>query len=100
MRSFVRAAVHARRDHLALRRGVVAVAAADGQAIALAREAAGERALVAINSGREPARLVVDPALFAGLSALELPVVAAGRIVDADGTIELPSQGALVLTLA
>jgi cyclomaltodextrinase / maltogenic alpha-amylase / neopullulanase len=97
MRSFVRAAVHARRDHLALRRGVVAVAAADGQAIALAREAAGERALVAINSGHEPARLVVDPGLIVGLSAVELPVVAAGRVVDSDGTIELPAQGALVL---
>jgi cyclomaltodextrinase len=97
MRSFVRAAVHARLDHVALRRGVLTVAAADGQVIALAREADGERALVAINSGREPARLVVDPGLLAGLSVLELPIISAGRVADADGMIELPAQGALVL---
>ena len=96
MRSFVRAAVHARRDRRALRRGTVTVAAATGQAIALARAADGERALVAINSGREPARLVVDRSLLDGLSALPLPEVAGGRVVDG-GTIELPAQGALIL---
>ena len=96
MRSFVRAAIHARRDRRALRRGTVAVAAASGQAIALAREADGERALVAVNSGREPARLDVDPGLIAGLSPVELPEVAGGRVVEGR-TIELPAQGALVL---
>jgi neopullulanase len=96
MRAFVRAAVHARRDHVALRRGTVAVAAANGQAIALAREAEGARALVAVNSGREPARLDVDPGLIAGLAPTNLPVVAEGRVVDG-GWIELPAQGALVL---
>jgi neopullulanase len=96
-RALVRAAVHARRDHVALRRGSVAVAAASGQAIALAREADGARALVAINSGREPARLTVDPGLLAGLSPISLPVVSAGRVVDGR-TIEMPAQGALVLS--
>ena len=96
MRAFTRAAIHARRGHRALRRGTVAVAAADGHAIALARKADGERALVAINSGREPARLDVDPGLIAGLAAVELPGVAAGR-AGADGSVELPAQGALVL---
>jgi neopullulanase len=96
MRAFTRALVHARRTHLALRRGTVRVVAASGQAVALAREADGERALVAINSGREPARLEIDPALVAGLTPLELPVIAAGRLADAS-TIELPAQGALVL---
>ena len=96
MRSFVRAAVHARRDRRALRRGAVTVAAATGQAIALARSADGERALVAINSGREPARLELDPGLLAGLSAVALPEVAGGRVVDGR-TIELPAQGALIL---
>jgi hypothetical protein len=96
MRAFVRSAVHARHDHVALRRGSVAVAAASGQAIALARDANGARALVAINSGREPARLDVDPALLAGLAPIALPVVAGGRVVDG-GSIELPAQGALVL---
>ena len=79
MRAFVRAAIHARREHRALRRGTVAVAAASGQAIALAREADGERALVAINSGREPARLDVDPGADRRLARVELPGIAAGR---------------------
>ncbi len=96
MRAFTRAAVHARRDHVALRRGSVTVASADGQAIAIGREAEGRRALVAINSGREPGRLVVDPAVIAGLDAVFLPEVAVGRVVDGS-TIELPAQGVLVL---
>jgi glycosidase len=96
MRAFVRAAVQARREHVALRRGTIAVAAASGQAIALAREVGAERALVAINSGREPARIEVDPGLVAGLAPVALPVVGAGRVVDG-GTIELPAQGAIVL---
>ena len=96
MRAFTRAAIHARRGHVALRRGTATVAAAQGQAIALAREAEGGRALVAINSGHEPARLAVDPGLLAGLAPIALPEVAAGRVVGA-GTIELPAQGALVL---
>ena len=96
MRAFTRAAIHARRDHVALRRGTVTVAAAGGQAIALGREADGHRALVAINSGREAARMVVDPSIVTGLAPIALPEVAAGRIVDGS-TIELPAQGALVL---
>ena len=95
-RAFVRAAVHARRDRPALRRGTVAIAAAGGQAIALAREADGERALVVVNSGREPARLDVDAGLVAGLAPVALPGVPAGRVIDG-GTVELPAQGALVL---
>ena len=96
MRAFTRAAIHARREHVALRRGTAAVAAASGQAIALAREADGARALVAVNAGREPARLVVDSGLLAGLAPVALPEVAAGRVVDG-GTLELPAQGALIL---
>jgi hypothetical protein len=67
-----------------------------GQAIALAREADGRRALVAINGGREPTRIEVDPALVAGLTPVDLPVIARGRIGDG-GTIELPAQGAVLL---
>jgi glycosidase len=96
MRTFSRAAIHARREHLALRRGSVEIAATDGQAIALSRVADGQRALVAINSGREPGRLVVDPGLIAGLSPVALPEVAAGAVVDGS-TLELPAQGALIL---
>ncbi|HUQ78344.1 MAG TPA: alpha-amylase family glycosyl hydrolase [Patescibacteria group bacterium] len=96
MRRFTRAAIHARRAHVALRRGSVAIAAADGQAIALSREADGQRALIAVNSGRAATRLVVDRTSVAGLAALVLPEVPVGRLVDGT-SIELPAQGALVL---
>jgi cyclomaltodextrinase / maltogenic alpha-amylase / neopullulanase len=96
MRAFTRAAIHARRDHRALRRGSVRVAAATGQAIALAREADGERGLIAVNAGREPVTLEVDLVSTAGLSEVRLPEVAHGRLTSPT-TIELPSQGAVVL---
>ena len=51
---------------------------------------------MAINSGREPARLVVDAELAAGLTPLDLPAIARGRLAG-EGSIELPAQGALVL---
>jgi hypothetical protein len=63
--------------------------------VAIAREADGECALVAINAGREPVRLDVDDRLLEGLRPVDLPVVAGGRIEA--GSIELPAQGALVL---
>jgi len=96
LRSFVRAAIRARRAHVALRRGSVRVAAASGQALALSREASGEQALVALNSGRTPARLELSSPIGGGLATIELPGVAMGQIVDG-ATIELPPQGALVL---
>jgi cyclomaltodextrinase len=81
MRAFVRATIRARRDHVALRRGTVRVAAADGHAIALIREADGGRALVAVNAGRTPARLEIASDLAAGLRAIDLPGMPAGRMV-------------------
>jgi len=96
MRAFTRAAIRARRAHVPLRRGTVRVAAADGHAIALVREAHGERALVVVNAGRTPARLHLEEAIDPGLSPVDLPGMPSGRVVDGS-TIELPSQGALVL---
>jgi glycosidase len=96
MRGFVRATIRARRDHVALRRGTVAIAAGDGQAIAIAREADGERALVAVNAGREPARLELTAPVDGAWSAIDLPGMPLGRVVNGT-TIELPAQGALVL---
>jgi neopullulanase len=96
MRAFTRALIHARHEHVALRRGTVRVVAASGQAVALAREADGVRALVAVNSGREPARLRIDPSVGHGLRPLDLPVVGSGRTVEA-GTIDLPGQSVLIL---
>jgi hypothetical protein len=73
------------------------VIAANGATVAIAREADGERALLAVNAGRDGARLEVpDPAAVDGLQPLELPVVSAGRLVDGR-VLELPPQSALVL---
>jgi hypothetical protein len=94
-RAFVRAAIHARRDRRALRRGSARVVAGAASAVAIAREADGECALVAMNAAREPVRLDVDARHLAGLRPVELPVVAAGRVEA--GSIVLPPQGALVL---
>jgi neopullulanase len=96
MRAFTRAVVRARHDHRALRRGTATVAASSGLALALAREADGERAVVAVNSGREPARLEVPAPVVADLAPIALPEIAAGRLTSPT-TIELPPQGALVL---
>jgi len=96
MRGFVRAATRARREHVALRRGIVSVGAAAGNAIALIREAEDRRAIVAINADREPARLELPKPIGGGLAMIELPGLAIGRIVDGL-VIELPPQGAVVL---
>lgn len=94
-RAFVRAALHARHEHRALRRGTAHVVASSDAAIAIAREFDGDRALVVINAGRAPVRLAVDMEPLDGLSAIELPNLAAGRL---DGTsVDLPAQSALVL---
>ncbi|HEY8437494.1 MAG TPA: glycoside hydrolase family 13 protein [Candidatus Limnocylindrales bacterium] len=95
-RAFVRAVVHARRSHAALRRGTVDVLAAAGEAIAIDRRAGDERAVVAVNTGREPARLAAQASAVAGLTSLELPGIAPTRIGE-DGAIDLPRQSATVL---
>jgi neopullulanase len=95
-RAFVRALVHARRAHRALRRGRARMVASSGGAIAIAREADGERGLVAVNASRGPARLELPAAAVDGLRPLPIPEVAAGRIVE-PGVLELPGQGALIL---
>jgi neopullulanase len=95
-RAFVRAVVHARRERRALRRGRARAVAMAGRAIAIARDADGERALVAVNAARGPARLPVEPSLLADLRPVPIPEVDAGRVA-APGVIEIPAQGALVL---
>jgi neopullulanase len=96
MRTFVRAAIAARRDHRALRRGGVRIVAAQGGAIAFERVAGDQRAIVAINAAREPARLIVPEGAATGLGPVPYPSIAAGRVVDGRA-LELPLQGALVL---
>jgi hypothetical protein len=72
------------------------VTAAEGQAIALAREAEGHAALVAVNAGRDRVRLGLSMPADPALAPIELPGLPSGRLLDAS-TIELPPQGALVL---
>jgi cyclomaltodextrinase len=96
MRVFVRAAVAARRDHVALRRGTVRVIAANGHSIALEREADGRRAIVAMNADRTSARLDLAKAVDGSLEQVELPGVPSGRLVG-ETAVELPAQGAVVL---
>ena len=98
-RAFVRAAIHARHEHLALRRGTVTIAGAAEGAVAIVRAADGHRALVVANSGREGARLAVDPSVAAwarDAPPLDLPSIASGRWVTAT-ELELPAQSALVV---
>ena len=96
IRAFTRAVVNGRRSNRALRRGTARTLAASGGAIALAREADGERAVVVVNSAREPTRLELQAADVAGLAPLVLPAAPAGRITNGS-TIELPAQGLLIL---
>lgn len=96
MRTFVRAAIAARRDHAALRRGGVRVVAAQGGAIALERAVGDQRAIVAINAAREPTRLVPTSPLPAGLTPVPLPSIANGAL-ERDGALNLPAQGAVIL---
>jgi cyclomaltodextrinase / maltogenic alpha-amylase / neopullulanase len=101
-RAFVRAIVRARHAHAALRRGTVALAAAEGQALAIVRETDGERALLVVNSGRDGARLVVEEGVAAwarGAAPVHLPEIAAGRWSDG-AALELPPQSALVVVSA
>jgi len=68
----------------------------DGGSVRLARETDRERAVVAVNSAPEAARLGLAAADVAGLTPLALPDVPAGRVTDGS-TIELPPQGLLIL---
>lgn len=97
-RAFVRALIHARHDHAALRRGTAHVIAAGRSAIAIERSFGDERALVAINAAGEMTTLEVDgasAALAVRLAPLDLPRLTPARLLD--GRIELPPQSALVL---
>jgi hypothetical protein len=92
-RAFVRATVHARRSHVALRRGEMRIVATGPRWIALERRAEGHRALVAVNAGEESATIGLG-AVAAGLDPLALP-----NLTDAVSgtTITLPSLDGIVL---
>lgn len=105
LRAFVRAMLGARHAHVALRRGIVRVLAAQGHCLVLLREAEDERALVIVNAGTT-----------SELVTFELPAPSWSRIVPLDLpgwdapsldarsltgrrrlTLALPAQRALIL---
>lgn len=94
-RAFVRAAIRARRDHVALRRGEVRVLAAEGRAVLLERLADGHRALVALNAADAPRRLAIADGAAAGLRRLD--ALSIGRATVEKGSIFLEARSALVL---
>jgi cyclomaltodextrinase len=96
-RDVVRSLLAARRDHVALRRGEVRVAAAREGAVALLREAEGRRALVAVNAGSEPVALDLDAGAAAGLRSLDLPGINAGSVAEGGAAVLLPARSALIL---
>ena len=98
-RDLVRATIAARRQHVALRRGEVRVAAASERAVVVGRDAEGRRALVAVNAGPDPVTLQLgsDGAGAEGLRPLELRNVAAGSVVEGGKAVQLPPQSALIL---
>ncbi|HTC86453.1 MAG TPA: glycoside hydrolase family 13 protein [Candidatus Acidoferrum sp.] len=60
MRAFVKAVIAARRENRALRTGTVTVLAATRSAVALLRQADGQRALVVVNAGRQAESIAVE----------------------------------------
>ena len=95
-RAYVRSAIAARRDTLALRSGVVSVLGAAGRAIALGREADGHAGLVLINAGDAVQTLELGRDRLAGLDEREELTI--GRIVigDDQGTVTLDPRSAAV----
>ena len=107
LRAFVQAVIAARRDNLALRHGTVQVLAATRSAVALLREAEGQRAVVVINAGRQAEAISVElpRPVWGRLRALELPGWRAPSVAGPDGagpssparlTLTLPAQVGLV----
>jgi neopullulanase len=96
-RAFVRAAIRARRDHVALRRGEVRPLRVDRRAVLLERTAEGRRALVAVNAGNAPTRLPVPDGGLADLRRLDDLVVGQAFVAVASGSIELGAHSAAVL---
>jgi neopullulanase len=94
-RAFVRAAIRARRDHVALRRGEVRALAAEGRAVVLERSADGRRALVGLNAGDEPSRIAVAAADLAGLRRLDALTI--GRASIDGHAVVMEARSALVL---
>ncbi|HSO29144.1 MAG TPA: glycoside hydrolase family 13 protein [Candidatus Sulfomarinibacteraceae bacterium] len=96
-RAYVRAAIRARRDHVALRRGEVHPLATAGRAILLERTADGRRALVAVNVGDAAVKLAMPDRAPAGLRRLVDLTIGHVAVAIDFGSIELGAHSAAVL---
>ena len=105
LRGLVKALIAARHANPSLRRGTARVVATGSTAVATLREFGEQQAIVALNPGDAPDRLVVPASAVGG--ALVQPALpgwpgaAAVRFTRADDgslDVELPAQTALVLT--
>ena len=96
-RTFVRGVVHARRAHVALRRGEVRVLAANDRAVALARVAEGRRAIVAVNAGDGPCHLALPAGAADGLHRLDDIAVGSATLADDGRSIGLEPRSTIVL---
>jgi len=95
-RAFVRAAIAARRGHVALRRGEASVMGSGPRWVVLERTAEGRRAIVAVNAGDEPVTVSLAGGAAGDLRPIGLPGYG-GPVVDGDGTVTIPSLEAVVL---
>jgi cyclomaltodextrinase len=96
-RARVRAQVHARRAHVALRRGVARVAASNGRAVVIERTANDHRALVAVNAGDEPVELRVDAGALDGLRELAELAIGSVELGAARDVLSMGPRSAIVL---
>jgi glycosidase len=92
-REFVKATIHARREHVALRRGEARVVGAGPRWVAFERTANGHRAVVAVNADRESVTIDLGGAPD-GLRPVALP----GPEGSVDGgSVTVPELGGVVL---
>ncbi|MEO8468606.1 MAG: glycoside hydrolase family 13 protein [Chloroflexota bacterium] len=96
-RAYVRSAIAARRDAVALRRGNASVVAAAGRAIALARNADGHHGLVLVNAGDETQTLELGRDRLAGLDEREELTIGRFVIGEDQETVMLDPRSAAVL---
>lgn len=96
-RAFVRAAIKARREQVALRRGEVRPLVTDGRAVLLERTADGRRALVAVNAGDAGVRLAVPVDALRGLRKLDDLTIGQATVAIYAGLVELGARSAAVL---
>ena len=96
-RRFVRAAIHARREHAALRRGTVRPTWTAGRAIALERTGDGRRAIVAVNAADDPIELAVGIEALGGLRRLDDLNLGFAEVRPGGNALALGPRSAMVL---